>query len=132
MLIEKDYLNYTHLWDNNFISKDNLNDLLETVRNIMSYDVKIGSFEINHTYNGAKEIKELAGFVVSDFDNLPGCVVYKMADDLLKIVVKNKNKLKVELLKNYSGWGTYDSWINFLTEIKNACKENQFATVMIG
>lgn len=101
----------------------------------MSYDVTVGSVWINHTYNGAKEIQDVTGYNINNFNELPGCVVYMMVDDMLKAVVKNRCELEKRILQRYGSelcYGTYDSWLDFLTRIKNTCKEHQFAEVIIS
>ena len=112
-----------------FIVLEKINELIYKA---MSYDIKIGPFETNHTYNGSREIKELVGFTPSEFDGFPACIVYKLVDDMLKEVIKNKEKLEKIMLSKYYGCGTYETWVSFLTNIKNACKEYQFEMVIVS
>lgn len=87
----------------------------------MSYDVHIGTYDINHTYNGCECCKEIIGFTPNDFTG-------KKASDVLLLATKIRNELKTnpkyyEQYMPLNKWGTIKTWVKFMDEIIKACKE---------
>ena len=86
----------------------------------MSYDIHIGSVDINHTYNGSGCCKEIIGFTPKEFDG-------RKASDVLLLAIKVRNELEAnpEHYDHYmpNNWGSVKSWIDFMDNIIKACEE---------
>lgn len=88
----------------------------------MSYDVHIGNYLINHTYNGCECCKEIISMTPNDFTG-------KKASDVILLATKVYNELKnnSKYYEHYmpeNKWGTVKTWTRFMKEIIKACKEN--------
>lgn len=87
----------------------------------MSYDINIGTYLINHTYNGCECCKDIIGITPRDFTG-------KKGSDVLLLATKVYNELKNNP-KHYEHYmpdnecGTIKTWIKFMKEIIEACKK---------
>ena len=95
----------------------------------MSYDVNIGTYSINHTYNGCEACKEILGFAPNDFGG-------RKASDVLLLAIKVRNELRAnpEYYEHYmpNDWGSVKTWIAFMEDIIKACEDYPDEIVEVG
>lgn len=107
----------------------------------MSYDISlekevtqvIDVYSCNITFNVANMAKE-SGLYDALFD--PDSMLYEKAGDIIPVITEGLKELlmkpeKYKKLESPNGWGTYEQFLMFVNNYKEACIRNPDAKIIV-